>query len=592
MIVDAYLYNRVSTDRQLEGLGVERQDNDLTAFLKSDVARDAGLVLRGTFADLGISAWNGENRHIGEFKAFLDKVRGGKVKPGSWLIVESLDRIGRDLEPSMAVILELRAAGIIIHTLIDNMTYRPGGDSGRVMMDLMITLTIFMRASEESNTKSKRGLRNWGFKRRNATESGKLMTKLIPGWLVIGENHRPAKDPDRAKIVHRIFELCALGHGVAPIVHRLNAERRVAFGPTGAWSTEYVRKILSNRAVLGEFQPSICNYATDNKRVIVGDPIPDYFPRVIDDDLWNRAQAEWKERREKSPNLKVRNGKISNLFGRLCRCAECGGPMVCITNHRNKIRHYLRCKNRYVLHTCELGSNYAYEPIEKAILVAVRNILADDQPADNDPSAKLESDIAQVRAEFDRAEARRKRLYALHARGNDDPTLLAMIEDEKVIIAGLQAKSDDLRHARAMTATLSPAKIGRDVARALIMDAIEHDSDARATLAMELRSVVRVIGFFSDGSVIVRGASHHILIERGEVVGRPTELARSHGPVATGRYLVQAIRADVEDIVHPAGTAMSEFLHKIGRMAVLGGNKIDQAKIDRRLSSAKSHRTL
>lgn len=125
-----------------------------------------------------------------------------------------------------------------------------------------------------------------------------------------------------------------------------------------------------------------------------------------------------------------------------------------------------------------------------------------------------------------------------------------MIEAEKVIIADLKAKSDGLKHQRAMQGTLSVAKIGRDVAKALIMDAIEHGSDARAILAMELRSLVSVIGFFGDGSVIVNIGSGrwHVLIEHGEA---------------------QAIQAGAEDTVHPAGTRMAEFIAKIERMPLV-----------------------
>jgi hypothetical protein len=119
-----------------------------------------------------------------------------------------------------------------------------------------------------------------------------------------------------------------------------------------------------------------------------------------------------------------------------------------------------------------------------------------------------------------------------------------------------------------MAGTLSLAKIGRDVAKALIAD--RQDPDARATLAMELRSIISVIGFFADGSAIVNIGSGrwHVLIERGEA---------------------QAIRAGVEDTQHPAGTRMAKFIADIARMP--SGGKVDQRKIERRLSSAASHRT-
>jgi hypothetical protein len=119
------------------------------------------------------------------------------------------------------------------------------------------------------------------------------------------------------------------------------------------------------------------------------------------------------------------------------------------------------------------------------------------------------------------------------------------------------------------TEYVRPAKIGRDVAKALIAE--RHDGDARATLAMELRSLVSVVGFFADGAVVVNIGSGrwYVLIERGEVI---------------------AVKSGAEDAVPPIGTLMAaEFLHKIERMP--SGGKIDQAKIDRRLSSAASHRT-
>src|ERR1700712_5653026 len=93
-LIDDYLYSRVSTAVQLDGMGIDRQDNALTQFL----ARHPELVLRGTFKDLGISARYGENKLKGEFGDFLKMVESGKVKRGSYLVVESLDRISREGE--------------------------------------------------------------------------------------------------------------------------------------------------------------------------------------------------------------------------------------------------------------------------------------------------------------------------------------------------------------------------------------------------------------------------------------------------------------------------------------------------------------
>src|SRR5262249_56251451 len=81
----------------------------------------------------------------------------------------------------------------------------------------------------------------------------------------------------------------------------LNEAAIPGFG-SGAWHESSLNKILGNRAVLGEFQP---HRTIDGTRVPDGEPIKDYFPRVIDDELFYRAQAARTERRTKRMGRKV-----------------------------------------------------------------------------------------------------------------------------------------------------------------------------------------------------------------------------------------------------------------------------------------------
>ena len=81
-LTDTYLYSRVSTKKQLTGMGLELQDQNLKACL----AEHPEWTLQGSFRDLGISAFKGANRLTGEFGDFLQLVRVGKVRPGSVLI--------------------------------------------------------------------------------------------------------------------------------------------------------------------------------------------------------------------------------------------------------------------------------------------------------------------------------------------------------------------------------------------------------------------------------------------------------------------------------------------------------------------------
>src|ERR1700730_6619351 len=82
----AYSYLRMSTDLQLKGDSRRRQLEASRAYAEAnglDLAEGAELE------DIGISAFRGANVREGALGRFLDAVKGGSVKPGSFLIVES-----------------------------------------------------------------------------------------------------------------------------------------------------------------------------------------------------------------------------------------------------------------------------------------------------------------------------------------------------------------------------------------------------------------------------------------------------------------------------------------------------------------------
>jgi Recombinase len=61
------------------------------------------------------------------------------------------------------------------------------------------------------------------------------------------------------------------------------------------WHKSYVQKILSNKAVTGEFQPHL---KREGKRLPTGDPIKQYYPAIIDETLFYRAQVSTQSRRK------------------------------------------------------------------------------------------------------------------------------------------------------------------------------------------------------------------------------------------------------------------------------------------------------
>lgn len=147
----AYSYVRMSSQQQIKGDSLRRQLD-----LSRRYAEMHGLELDESLRDIGVSAWTGSNVRDGALGRFLNLVQNGQIARGSYLLVESLDRLSRErvidaLEPFLSIL----RAGIIVVTLADNQLY--SADSvGDNFTQLIISLTIMARAHEESQTKSKR----------------------------------------------------------------------------------------------------------------------------------------------------------------------------------------------------------------------------------------------------------------------------------------------------------------------------------------------------------------------------------------------------------------------------------------------------
>ena len=113
----AYSYIRFSSKRQILGDSLTRQIRETAAY----AAKQGWELDTSIRPDKGISAAKGLHRIKGNLKAFFDKVKNGEIAKGSWLIVEAMDRLGRDqISDATQAFLEIINADIGIVTLMDN----------------------------------------------------------------------------------------------------------------------------------------------------------------------------------------------------------------------------------------------------------------------------------------------------------------------------------------------------------------------------------------------------------------------------------------------------------------------------------------
>ena len=198
----AFSYVRFSSAKQADGDSLRRQTEAAREY-----ADRHGLELADlTFRDLGVSAFRGKNAVEGALGAFLAAVEAGKVKPGDYLLVESLDRLSRDrIMAALNRFHDLLQSGVRVVTLQDSQEYNETSLDN--LQGLIVPLAIMSRANEESLTKSKRGRAAWKRKKQEARETGKLTTRSVPAWIRVRDDGAIVANKRKAAVVRRIFEL-------------------------------------------------------------------------------------------------------------------------------------------------------------------------------------------------------------------------------------------------------------------------------------------------------------------------------------------------------------------------------------------------
>lgn len=438
MKAKAYSYIRMSTDIQLRGDSLRRQTE---ASKKYATENDLELVEDFKLEDIGVSAFQGKNVAQGSLGKFLALVEEGQVPKGSYLIVESLDRISRqNPHAATALFLQILQAGINIVTLTDSHVYRADGGN---FSDIIVSVVIMSRAYEESRTKSLRVGAAWENKRRNIHK--RKLTRVAPIWLKLSEDRSSFElIPERAAVLRAIFDEADLGKGSLQIARRLNQEGVPTFAPSKGWYESYVSKVLTNRAVLGEFQP---HHYVGGKRVPRGEPVSDYFPAIVSREQFERIQAGRAIRRLKGSGRKGRNN--INLFQGVARCGYCNGRMMIVNKGDGpKGGVYLRCDNARRGADCK-ASNWPLDHFETAFLwfieeLDVRTVI--DGSEGEEARKALDGQIAIVSAELVKQKVMRERAFELLGDSSAAAAFVkSKIDEASLSIDGLEKRLAELR---------------------------------------------------------------------------------------------------------------------------------------------------
>lgn len=401
----AYSYLRFSTPEQMKGDSYRRQSEGAKAYaLKHGLDLDTTL----SFQDLGVSAYRGHNANRGALRTFLDLVEQGVIEQGSYLIVESLDRVSRQqVLDALSIFTLIITAGVTIVTLADEQVY-----SHEIIRanpyQLFVSLGVMIRANEESASKGRRLKESWKTRRAKAGE--RVLTAVGPSWLTLDRDTRKWRViEDRAEVVRRIYDMRASGAGYLTITETLNREGVPVFETADRradrWYESFIKKVLVNPAVVGTFVPHEVEYDSGTRKKVRKplDPIEGYYPAVVDLDTFRSVQAIGATKSPKRGRHAAH--EVQSILAGLARCPICGGTMTRKSHGKKKGMYgnpYLVCNRAKTGAGCVYRSVVLSE-VERC-LVERADQLRETMPAPAQREGEIDDELDSVEAAIAGAE--------------------------------------------------------------------------------------------------------------------------------------------------------------------------------------------
>lgn len=465
----AYSYQRFSSPQQAEGDSIRRQTDLRDRWLqKTGAVLDTSVTLR----DMGKSAFTGKHRENPDRNAlavFLQLVEQGRIPRGSFLVVESLDRLTREhIQPALLLFLNLLQAGVRIVQLIP---VEQVFDDKSEAMQIMMAVMELTRGHGESAVKSERLSAVWREKKRKAAP-GVIISRACPGWIEV-RGGKYTLVPPKVETVRRIFRLATDGLGPRSIVRVLKAEGVPPVSSRGDWNASYVRLILSSRATFGEYQPMT---GAGAGRKPDGKAVPNFYPAAVTEQEWYAAQGAKKTHTAGRP---AKQGV--NVFAGLAFDALTGSPLQMHT-----YRHAGQCYPALIPAAREHGgeptSSFPMRVFEQAVLSCLKEIDPREVlPEDTSGDAVLA--LSGRRAEL---ETRREQIKGRLV-GDDDFASLADVL--KRVDAELKRVDAELSEARQRAASPVAEAWGECRGLADALDAEESRFRLRAALRRMVEGV-------------------------------------------------------------------------------------------------------
>ena len=437
----AYAYSRFSTKEQAGGDSLRRQQTNAESWAADNNYRIQFLH------DAGFSAYRGSNRTSGQFGEFVDALRQGTLGGSPVLLIENFDRMSREeIDVSQGLFLELVNRGATVVTLHNKKVYKRPLD----LVSCITALVEMSLAHDESAKKAVRIKESWEGAKEAARKSKEILHRknFAPIWLdvqgtwVEQRNRRRLINKkwivreDRVNLIKDMFHRYVAGETPAIIAAAYNREGIRTWEQRGVkakgWFPKSIKDFLGNRSLIGEYHLRKKHPLGRSKRAILtGEVIHDYFPKIIEPELWKQVE-NIRISRTFGPGKP--STRIENLFARFAFSGIDGTPMsfkgsgLC----RGKTEYnYLVSQN----HRLKKGEHLIrYEFVEARVLWLMRNIDPDCLLAPRAPTlgSSLAEQKENVQKRISLAERKRSKTMELLLDNEDscsEPALRAKFKE-------------------------------------------------------------------------------------------------------------------------------------------------------------------
>ena len=366
---------------------------------------------------------------------FQKMIKDSKRNLFKAVVIYSVDRFGRTVHQSARYANELEESGVSLQSATEHIS---DGPSGRLTLNMMMAFAQYY--SDELGQKIIRG-QDYNAEHGYITSGG-----LALGYkaeIVDASKSKPKKkyvvDEKAAPIVKRIFEMYAdEAKTMTQICEHFN-EIGIKTSRNVPFNKNSLRKLLQNKKYIGTNVYRNVEY-------------PDTVPRIIDDDLFERAQQAL-EKNKKAPAKNKAVGDDEYLLTLKLFCGHCRELMTgwSGTGKLGKLHRYYRCGGRRA-NVCD-KKNVRRDYIENTVIKQCREALTDEK------IEEIANEVVAFNAEEQRNNINLKRLEKLVSdnkkQRNNLMDTLKLCEDEDTKRMILSELSEMGKEAKALEIQLA-----------------------------------------------------------------------------------------------------------------------------------------